>query len=100
MKAWSRNFFLPQGKIRHADDFLWTYDETWAFRPPITSQVKLLIQGSSREFCSYFRTPVMKPFTDYCYKKLFVIQIWYWKDFFSILRIRFCIQTDTSIKSK
>jgi hypothetical protein len=32
-------FLTTKGDI-DADDFLWTFDETWAFRPAITSQVK------------------------------------------------------------
>ncbi|TFV93363.1 DUF4249 domain-containing protein [Algoriphagus kandeliae] len=32
-------FLTTQGD-ENADDFLWTYEETWAFRPPFTSLVK------------------------------------------------------------
>ncbi|MGM0944865.1 MAG: DUF4249 domain-containing protein [Bacteroidota bacterium] len=32
--------FLTTKGDQNADDFLWTYEETWAFRPPFPSQVK------------------------------------------------------------
>jgi hypothetical protein len=54
--------FLTTKGNTDADDFLWTYDETWAFRPPITSQVKY--DPAVKDVV--LRTPDER--TDYCYK--------------------------------
>jgi hypothetical protein len=54
--------FLTTKGNTDADDFLWTYDETWAFRPPITSQYKYDPEVGD----VVLRTPNER--TDYCYK--------------------------------
>jgi hypothetical protein len=54
--------FLTTKGNTDADDFLWTYDETWAFRPPISSQFKYDLKIKD----VVLRTPDER--IDYCYK--------------------------------
>ena len=56
-------FLTTQGNT-DADDFLWTFDETWAFRPAITSQVKYDAELKD----VVLRAPDER--IDYCYKSV------------------------------